>query len=196
MSETTSTISRAHKIRLVPNRAQEQYFRKACGIRRMAYNWALAEWNRQYELHKADPENVKKPGWMALQKQFNGCKNEQFPWVREVSARIPDRAIRDVGTAWSNYFQAIKRGDHRFRRPRFEKRGRRDRFYVHNEELHFDAKKVRIGKFKDICWIRTREPLRFEGKIQGATVSRTGKQWYLSVQVTMPHGKTAHSHRW
>ena len=39
----------AHKIVLDPNPAQENYFARACGTARFAYNWALAEWNRQYE---------------------------------------------------------------------------------------------------------------------------------------------------
>lgn len=34
---------RAHKIKLNPNKAQEQYFAQACGVVRHAYNWALAE---------------------------------------------------------------------------------------------------------------------------------------------------------
>jgi putative transposase len=35
-----------HKIALDPNDAQETYFRKAAGIARFAYHWALAEWQR------------------------------------------------------------------------------------------------------------------------------------------------------
>jgi putative transposase len=38
----------AHKIVLDPNPAQENYFARACGTARFAYNWALAEWNRQW----------------------------------------------------------------------------------------------------------------------------------------------------
>jgi len=44
----------AHKIRLDPDDAQETYFRKAGGVARFAYNWALAESNRQYRAHKAE----------------------------------------------------------------------------------------------------------------------------------------------
>jgi len=29
--------------------AQEEHFRKACGVARLAYNWALAQWKRKYE---------------------------------------------------------------------------------------------------------------------------------------------------
>ena len=38
----------AHKIALDPNAAQESYFARACGTARFAYNWALAEWKREY----------------------------------------------------------------------------------------------------------------------------------------------------
>lgn len=195
MSTAADTeITRAHRIRLRPNREQEAYFRRACGIRRSAYNWALGEWNRLYELHKQSPESHKKPSWMGLQKQFNAIKRDDRPWITEVSARIPERAIRDVGTAWSNFFKALKCGDRRFRTPRFERKGLRDRFYVHNQELkfHADGRHVCIGSFKKLGWVRCREALRFQGKIQGATIRRLGSHWYLAVQVTMQHASTAH----
>ena len=38
-----------HKIQLVPNNKQAGYFTQAAGVSRFAYNWALAEWQRQYE---------------------------------------------------------------------------------------------------------------------------------------------------
>ena len=47
------TVIRGHVIELNPNHAQTTYFKKACGVARFAYNWALAEWKRQYEADKA-----------------------------------------------------------------------------------------------------------------------------------------------
>jgi len=44
----------AHKIALDPNNKQRTYFAKACGVSRFAYNWALAEWDKQYQAHKLD----------------------------------------------------------------------------------------------------------------------------------------------
>jgi putative transposase len=38
----------AHKIALKPNNVQATYFARASGTARFAYNWALAEWGRQY----------------------------------------------------------------------------------------------------------------------------------------------------
>ena len=37
----------AHKIALDPNDKQATYFARAAGTARFAYNWALAEWQRQ-----------------------------------------------------------------------------------------------------------------------------------------------------
>ena len=44
----------AHKITLKPNNVQATYFARASGTARFAYNWALAEWTKQYEAHKTD----------------------------------------------------------------------------------------------------------------------------------------------
>jgi len=38
-----------HKIALCPTPEQIDYFQRACGTARRVWNWALAEWNRQYE---------------------------------------------------------------------------------------------------------------------------------------------------
>lgn len=38
------TTVRGHIIELRPNNKQITYFKKACGVARFTYNWALAEW--------------------------------------------------------------------------------------------------------------------------------------------------------
>lgn len=53
---------RSHVIELTPTNKQATYFAKACGIARLAYNWALAEWQRQYEQDKAYRDNCKARG--------------------------------------------------------------------------------------------------------------------------------------
>ena len=42
------TVIRGHIIRLDPTDKQATYFAKACGVARLAYNWALAEWQTQF----------------------------------------------------------------------------------------------------------------------------------------------------
>jgi len=61
----------AHKIALDPNKAQEEYFRKGCGTKLFAWNWGLAEWQRQ-------DKQGGKPSEPALRKHLNSLKREQF----------------------------------------------------------------------------------------------------------------------
>ena len=83
----------AHKIVLDPNPAQENYFARACGTARFAYNWALAEWNRQYQAGE-------RPSEAALRRQLNSLKDDAFPWMREVTKNAPQQAIKNLGTAF------------------------------------------------------------------------------------------------
>ena len=41
------TTIRGHIIALDPNNTQATHLKKACGVARFAYNWALAEWQKQ-----------------------------------------------------------------------------------------------------------------------------------------------------
>ena len=57
-----STMKLAHKIELIPNQAQREYFAKASGVSRFSYNWALANWKSQYQDWKAAEVEAKKNG--------------------------------------------------------------------------------------------------------------------------------------
>ncbi len=40
-------VDLADKIELKPNNKQITYFKKACGVSRLAWNWGLAKWEVQ-----------------------------------------------------------------------------------------------------------------------------------------------------
>ena len=117
---------RAHKIALDPNNAQAMHLARACGVARFAYNWALAEWTRQYEAWKAD-NSLPKPNQMALRRQLNAIKRSEFPWMLEVTKCAPQLAIMQLGEAFRNFFAS------RARYPRFRKKGIHDRFSISND---------------------------------------------------------------
>lgn len=195
----SETILRAHRFRLDPTAEQEAYFRRACGVRRMAYNWALERWNQQYAEHRTDPKKFERPNARRLRKEFNRIKRDKWPWIAEVSSRIPETAIKDLGKAWNNFFEALKRGDKTFRKPRYAVRGRHDRFYVHQAEIdprgsgnYIVERRVRVGAFTKIGSVRCRESQRFDGHVQGGAVVRDGRHWYLAVQVRLPHVAESH----
>jgi putative transposase len=176
----------AHKIVLDPNPAQENYFARACGTARFAYNWALAEWNRQYKAGE-------RPSEASLRRQLNSLKHDAFPWMREVTKNAPQQAIKNLGTAFKNYFADLKKPkrQRRFRHPQFKKKGKHDSFRAdngadkdHPNAVEVDDKRVKLPV---IGWVKMRESLRFVGKIKSAVVSRTADRWFVSLTVAIEH---------
>jgi putative transposase len=88
-----------HKIELKPSNVQATYFAKACGVARFAYNWALAEWQKNYETEKKVSETT-------LRRELNALKSEEFPWMPEVTKVTPQQAIKNLGIAFSRYIDA------------------------------------------------------------------------------------------
>lgn len=131
----------SHKIALSPSPEQADYFKRACGTARRVWNWALAEWNRQYAAGQ-------KPNAMALKKQFNAIKYHDAQWLDE------------NGQPWLR-------------------------------DIHRDA------HAQPFAHLAMTEALRFEGKICGATVSRSADTWFVAIQVEVPdtqfyRARTAH----
>ena len=163
----------AHRIRLDPNNVQASYLARAAGVARFAYNWALAEWGKQYAACKADP-SLPKPSEAALRRQLNAVKGEQFPWMQEVTKNAPQMAIMQLGRAFDNFFNK------RARYPSFRRKGRDDRFSLSNDQFRVEDKRIRIPK---LGWVRMCEAPRFTGRIMSASISRVADAGYASVTV-------------
>jgi len=163
-------VNRAHKIALDPTDTQEAYFRRACGVSRFTFNWALDAWKRQYAAGE-------KPSGSALKKQFNALRHVDFPWTGEVLRDATAQPFVNVQRAFRNFFE--KRGKY----PRFKKKGLHDSFYIANDKFEVDGQRIRIPH---IGWVRMREALRFEGRIQSAVVSRTAHRWFVAIAVEVP----------
>lgn len=185
-----------HRIALDPNKKQETYFRKAAGCARFAYNWALAEWRRQYE-------DGGKPSECNLRRLLNEIKAEAFPWLLEVSKNVIQQAIKNLGSAFSHFFRRLEEYKHepgprrkgrlgrKLGYPKFKKKGRcRDAFRADNGPAKKGADAVRVdGKYvvlPIIGRIRMRERLRFTGQVKSAIVSRTADRWFVSLSVEVP----------
>lgn len=164
---------RSHKIRLFPTVEQEVYLRKACGVSRFAYNWALARW-------REGCDSGEKVDSYKLKKELNAIKQEQFPWMYEVTKCAPEAAVLDLGRAFTNFFKGLKQG-RKVGYPKFKKKGVRDSFYVDNRQLKLVNKSIKLPKLSSE--VRMAVPLRFTGKIMSGVVSRDVDRWYISVAV-------------
>jgi len=171
---------KAHKIRLNPTPEQEVYFRKACGVARFVFNWGLAEWKR----HKAEYPG-QEHGVMAIKKDFNALKAEQFPWVYEVAKDVAEGAFTNLAAAFKNYYDSKngKRQGARVGFPKFKsKKNKRQSFRLNNDKMHLADHALNVPK---LGWVNMAESLRFSGKIMGAVVSKEADRWFVSVCVEM-----------
>ena len=158
----------SHKIELDATCKQKRYFASAAGCARFVWNWAVAEWDRQYLAGE-------KPSGMKLKREFNAIKYDRFPWMADIHRDAHAQPFANLDKAYKMYFSSNAE------KPKFKKKGKcKDSFYVANDQFRVEQKMVtlpRIGR------VRMREKLRFTGKIMAATVSRTADRWFISIQV-------------
>lgn len=159
----------SHRIELKPNKIQEALFRQCVGAARFWFNWALAEWQRQFIAGE-------KPNEAALRRQCNAIKPTEFPWILDIPKSVPQQAIKNVGRAYQRFFQK------KAKFPRFKKRGIHDSARLDNgpDTFAFDGECIRLPK---IGWVKMREALRFDGKPLSTTLSREADRWFISIPV-------------
>jgi len=182
-------MKRSHVIRLNPTPEQEVYFRKACGVARHAYNWALARW-------KEARETGKRVTMKDLKAEYNKIKGEQFPWVYEVTKCAPEQEFSHLGQAFANYWRMKKEGTQpKLKHPRKDgeeagfphfKSKKHDRlsFYLANDKFSVHGHTLHVPK---LGAVNMTEELRFQGKIMSATISYRAGWWFVSLTVEMEH---------
>ena len=168
----------AHKIALDLTQAQEAYCRQAAGTARFTYNWALAHWQEQYR-------HGEKPTATKLKQQWNAIKYAQYPWLDGIHRDAHAQPFTNLQAAFVAFFQNVKdrkagKTTRKVGYPTFKKKGQHDSFYIANDKVQVDGKRLRIPK---LGWVRMREALRFTGKLLSAVVSRTADRWYVSLSV-------------
>jgi len=188
-------VNRAHVVRLNTTPEQEAYFRKACGVARHAYNWALARWKEA----RAEGKRAKMND---LKAEYNRVKGEQFPWCFEVTKCAPEQAFADLGCAFTNYWRMKEEGTQpRLKHPRKDgeeagfphfKSKKRDRlsFYLANDKFSVDGHTLHVPKLGEV---NMTEALRFTGKVLNATISYRAGWWFISIAVEVEHETPAHN---
>jgi putative transposase len=170
------SATRTHKIKLNLTPAQAQTFAQAAGAHRFAFNWGLAEWNRQ---QLADEASVRDA--------FFAAKSSQFPWVDDLAPSIFDAAFDELATAIRRFRQGQSAAPC-FKKKRGEQMAFQvasDDFWLNNHALHIPG----LGS------VNMTEVLRYSGDTLAATISRdvTGN-WYAAISVRLAQ-RPAHPSR-
>ena len=176
---------RAIKVRLYPNREQEQTLNKVLGSYRFVYNHMLA---RKQNVYKTDKTNL---GLNKLCKYFHGTllKNEQYDWLKEQNTKLMQQSIRQMLTAYDKFFKEHK-GFPKFK----SKRDKQSALFPRNaiskrntfETRHITlAKQLKSIKFRCSELYHKRLQKYKEG-IRSATLSKTKSgNFFLSILIEM-----------
>jgi putative transposase len=172
---------RSHVIKLDPTCKQEEFFRQCVGTARFAFNWALKRWRDQFA-------GGQRPTEGELRKELNTIKEREFTWMLDVPKAVIQQAIKNLGTAYRNFFNSLngQRRGPRMAAPDFKSRHRSKqsaRLDNGPGTFSFAGETVRLPKIGEV---KTHEALRFDGRPLSATVSHVGGRWWLSVQVELP----------
>lgn len=173
------------RIRLAPNNVLQTFLERCAGAARKIWNVGLGRWQKMYEAGE-------KPNWRTINAEVNARKNTDLVWLRELPWAVPNNALQDLGNAFSHFFRRVKAGDCKPGYPHFKKRGRcKEGFAIEGRALKFDGRKVKVPK---LGWLRTRQELRFPGKILSARFTQHAGHWYVSIQVEVDETQWSYPH--
>ncbi len=177
---------KAIKIRLYPNKAQEQALNKVLNSYRFVFNQMLALKQNTYK------ENNKSLGLKELSKYFHGTllKDEQYSWLKEQNTKVMKQAIRQMLTAYDNFFKQHNGF------PKFKSKKDKQSALFPLEAISsgnkFNEKKITLTKpLKDIKFrcsdLYHKRLQRYKDKIRSATLSRTKSgNYFLSILIDLP----------
>ena len=171
---------KAIKVRLYPTKKQEELMYKSAGVARFSYNWGLHYLNKYYE------DNKKSLSIGELRKIFTKLRNsDEFPWLKEVSAEIPQQALKDLGEAFDKFFN--KEAEY----PKFKKKGKCEVsfFHLNNkfkvENKHISLEKIGYVKMKDEDRLPVGNYKKDKIKVLNPRIKYNGKYWYLSLAIEL-----------
>ena len=167
-------IHKGYTYRLQPTAEEKAHFLRHAGVCRLVYNLALEQrrdWWRHYQ--KATGNNL---NYVTQARQLTDLRRE-FDFIREISQTAEQRALKDLDTAFKNFFAG--RGG--FPRPR--KKGVNDNFAFHGREIEIKQlnKKWSRVKLPKIGWVKFRNTRQIVGKFTEATITKTALGWQISI---------------
>ena len=176
---------RAIKVRLYPNKEQEQTLNKTLGCYRFVYNHMLA---LKQEAYKRDKANL---GLCELSKYFfeKMLKDEQYAFFKEENKHVMQQAIRQMLSSYNKFFKEHK-GFPKFK----SKKGRQSALFSYvsiSKRNTFETRHITLTqslkKIKFRCSdLYLRRLQKYNKNIKSATLSKSKSgNYFLSILVEM-----------
>ena len=176
---------RAIKIRLYPNKEQEQTLNKVLGCYRFVYNHMLA---LKQEAYNRDKSNL---SFYTLVSHLHNelLKDEQYTWLKEQNTKVMRQSIRQMLTAYDNFFKQHK-GFPKFKSKKDKQSAlfpllaisKKNTFETRHISLTTPLKNLKF-RCSDLYFKRLQ---KYNKNIRSATLSKTKSgNFFLSVLIEM-----------
>lgn len=183
--EVSLSMLKAYKYRLYPNREQQGLINKTFGCVRFVYNYYLA---KKIELYKSEQKSLT---YNQCSKDLTAVKKE-LEWLKEIDKFALQNSLKNLDTAYQNFFREIKKGNKNQGFPKFKSKKTNRLSYTtnftnNNIEVDFENNKIKSPKLKWVDCIAHRE---FDGLIKSCTISKTPSgKYFASVLVETKHSQ-------
>lgn len=169
---------KAIKVHIYPSEEQQVYISQQLGCCRFVYNACLSYRKKEYEEHQHSVS------FGETDKYCNHVLKEENPFLREVNSKVLQQSLRDLQTAYTNFFKQ-GRGY-----PNFKKRGHHDSCRFPKDAfsgIHGNRVSL-VTALKDILFKCSERDERYLNRhsdcIHSATLERTASgRFYLSILV-------------
>lgn len=158
----------AYKFRVYPNKVQKILLAKTFGSCRFVYNHYLAI---RIDRYKETQEIL----------NYYACANDlknlkaKYEWLKEVDSTALQSSIRDLDTAYQNFFQG--RGFPKFKSKKTHRFSYKSKCV--NNNIQYDNRRIKMPK---VGWLKTKQRLEPVGRILNATVSQEPNgHYYVSL---------------
>lgn len=164
----------SYKFRLYPTPEQETLIQKTFGCTRYVFNYYLA---KRKELYEASKETL---NYNACSKDMTALK-QALPWLQEVDSRALQNALRDLDTAYKNFFRRVKQGE-KPGYPRFKSKHNHCKSYrTANSDKNAPTIKVfhKSVQLPKLGYVECRISKAVRGRVLSATVSQVPSGKYF-----------------
>ena len=166
---------KSYKVRLEPNKQQEQQMFFQSGCARHIYNWTLAFQKERYE------KGEKFISAMGMSKYLTAYKKEN-EWLRDCDSITLVSAYTDACTAFKNFFREVKKGNAKSY-PRFKSKNKTTPAFAPNyQAIKISENQVKLPKI-GIVKLSRKNYIPIVKKYSNPRVTYDGLHWYISVGV-------------
>ena len=177
---------RAIKVKLYPNKQQEQVINKILGCYRFVYNHMLALKQQEYD------DNKISLSLCDISKYFHNtlCKDEKYSWIKEQNTHVMKQSIRQMMSAYDRFFK-LHSGFPKFK----TKKDRQSALFpitAISKSNTFEMKHVSLVKsLKNIKFrcsdLYFKRLQTYKDSIRSATMSKTKSgNYFLSILIDIP----------